>query len=237
MKTTSDNRDDRRPTTVARREVLLAGAGMAVAPFLAGTASGAEPVSNAAPAGNGPVTTRAYGATTAAAPLAALNIQRRPVGPHDVLLDVLYCGICHSDIHQIRDEWSDWGPTTYPCVPGHEIVGRVSAVGEKVTKFKVGDIGGVGCMVDSCRTCDSCRADREQNCEKGATFTYNAPDKHGTAPVTYGGYSTRSSSRNTSSSASRRAWTSRPRPRCCAPGSPRSRPCSTGGWPRASGSA
>src|SRR3954465_15308802 len=188
MKMTSSDANDK-AAMIGRREVLLAGAGGAVAPLLAGIASGAEPASNAAAAGSGPVTARAYGATKATEPLTAMNIQRRVVGPNDVLLDVLYCGICHSDIHQVRDEWSDWGPTTYPCVPGHEIIGRVAAVGKKVTKFKVGDIGGVGCMVDSCRTCDSCRTDREQNCEKGATFTYNAPDNHGTAKVTYGGYS------------------------------------------------
>jgi alcohol dehydrogenase (NADP+) len=84
--------------------------------------------------------------------LPAMEIERRAVGPNDVLLDILYCGICHSDIHQVRDEWNAWGPTVYPCVPGHEIIGRVVAVGDKVIKFKVGDIGGVGCMVDSCRT-------------------------------------------------------------------------------------
>ncbi|MBV8348666.1 MAG: NAD(P)-dependent alcohol dehydrogenase [Mycolicibacterium sp.] len=132
---------------------------------------------------------RAYGAAGASAPLGPLTIERRAVGRHDVLLDVLYCGICHSDIHQARDEWSSWGPTRYPCVQGHDIIGRVRAVGGAVTKFKVGDIGGVGCMVDSCRTCDNCRADREQNCTQTATFTYNSPDKHGTAPVTLGGYS------------------------------------------------
>lgn len=173
---------------VGRREVLLAGSGAAVAPLLSGTAVGAEPAAAPAP-GNGPYPARAYGAATATEPLGPINIQRRALGPHDVLLDVLYCGVCHSDIHQVRDEWAEWGPTTYPCVPGHEIIGRVVVVGDKVTKFKVGDIGGVGCMVDSCRTCDSCRADHEQNCEKGTTFTYNAPDKHDAGPTTYGGYS------------------------------------------------
>jgi uncharacterized zinc-type alcohol dehydrogenase-like protein len=172
-----------------RREVLLTGAGLIAAPLLSGVAAGADAGPNQAAATQAPFPARAYGATKATAPLAPLDIQRRAVGPHDVLLDVLYCGICHSDIHQVRDEWADWGPTVYPCVPGHEIVGRVVAVGDKVTKFKVGDIGGVGCMVDSCRTCDPCRADREQNCEKGATFTYNAPDKHNAGPTTYGGYS------------------------------------------------
>ena len=134
---------------------------------------------------------RAHGADRADAPLAPFRIKRRAVGPHDVLLDVLYCGICHPDIHQVRNEWASWGPTQYPWVPGHENIGRVYAVGSAVTKFKVGDIGGVGCMVDSCGHGDSCRADREQNCLEGATFTHNSPDKHGTAPVTYGGYSDR----------------------------------------------
>src|SRR3954470_24139821 len=187
--TSMETRHNKRPALVGRREVLLAGTGLAVSPLLRGFAHGAAPTSDPAPGSNGPLSSRPYGAIQATAPLAPLNIQRRAVGPHDVLLDVLYCGICHSDIHQVRDEWSDWGPTTYPCVPGHEIIGRVVAVGDKVSKFKVGDIGGVGCMVDSCRTCDFCRIHREQNCEKGATFTYNAPDGHGTAPVTYGGYS------------------------------------------------
>jgi uncharacterized zinc-type alcohol dehydrogenase-like protein len=117
-----------------------------------------------------------------------MQIERRAVGPHDVLLDVLYCGICHSDIHSVRDEWRPTLPTVYPNVPGHEIVGRVLAVGSAVTKFKVGDIGGVGCMVDSCRTCENCQADREQNCLKGATFTYNSPDSV-SGGQTYGGYS------------------------------------------------
>jgi uncharacterized zinc-type alcohol dehydrogenase-like protein len=121
--------------------------------------------------------------------LGPIQIERRAVGPNDVLLDVLYCGICHSDIHAARNEWASWNPTQYPCVPGHEIIGRVQAVGSAVTKFKVGDIGGVGCMVDSCGKCENCRADREQNCVETATFTYNSPDRHGTAPVTYGGYS------------------------------------------------
>ncbi|WP_233094010.1 NAD(P)-dependent alcohol dehydrogenase [Azotobacter chroococcum] len=114
-----------------------------------------------------------------------MQIERRAVGANDVLLDVLYCGVCHSDIHHVR---SEWGPDRYPCVPGHEIIGRVLAVGSAVTKFKVGDIGGVGCMVDSCRTCDNCLADREQNCLNGVTLTYNSPDKV-SGGHTFGGYS------------------------------------------------
>jgi uncharacterized zinc-type alcohol dehydrogenase-like protein len=162
---------------------------LVAAPLLAGVASRAQTAETGARAGNGRYLTRAYAARSAKSPLGPLQIQCRALGPNDVLLDVLYCGICHSDIHQARDEWNDWGPTVYPCVPGHEIIGRVAAVGDKVTKFKVGDIGGVGCMVDSCRTCDFCRADREQNCAHTATFTYNSPDRHNAGPTTYGGYS------------------------------------------------
>jgi uncharacterized zinc-type alcohol dehydrogenase-like protein len=100
-----------------------------------------------------------------------LQIERRAIGPYNVLLDVLYCGICHSDIHTVRGEW---GPTPYPSVPGHEIIGRVQAVGKAVTKFKVGDIGGVGCMVNSCGTCEHCLADLEQYCLTGSTWTYGS---------------------------------------------------------------
>lgn len=131
------------------------------------------------------MTVRAYGASSATSPLGPIEIKRRALGKNDVLLDVLYCGVCHSDIHTVRGEW---GPAQYPCVPGHEIIGRVQAVGTEVTKFKVGDIGGVGCMVDSCRTCEHCEADREQNCLAGATFTYDSPDKL-SGGHTFGGYS------------------------------------------------
>jgi uncharacterized zinc-type alcohol dehydrogenase-like protein len=117
-----------------------------------------------------------------------MQIQRRALRPKDVLIDVLYSGICHSDIHTARDEWNAVMPTVYPSVPGHEIVGRVVAVGSAVTKFKIGDIGGIGCMVNACLECDTCLADREQNCEKGATFTYNTPDAI-SGGHTYGGYS------------------------------------------------
>ncbi|WP_349999176.1 NAD(P)-dependent alcohol dehydrogenase [Stenotrophomonas lacuserhaii] len=117
-----------------------------------------------------------------------MQIQRRALRPHDVLIDVLYCGICHSDIHTARDEWKSMMPTVYPSVPGHEIIGRVVAVGSEVTKFKVGDIGGIGCIVNSCLDCDACDADREQNCQHGASFTYNTPDKI-SGGHTLGGYS------------------------------------------------
>ncbi|MFT3878733.1 MAG: NAD(P)-dependent alcohol dehydrogenase [Gemmatales bacterium] len=133
--------------------------------------------------------TKAYAASSSTSPMAPANIARREVGPTDVEVDILYCGVCHSDLHTVRNEWSTW-PTVYPCVPGHEIVGRVTKVGAKVTRFKVGDLAAVGCMVDSCGTCRSCKESLEQYCDNNATvFTYNAPDPHKTAPTTYGGYS------------------------------------------------
>jgi uncharacterized zinc-type alcohol dehydrogenase-like protein len=131
--------------------------------------------------------TRAYAAQSAAAPLAPFALARRAPLPGDVVIDILYCGVCHSDLHQARDEWHN---TIYPCVPGHEIVGRVSAVGSNVRRFKPGDLAAVGCMVDSCRTCASCRRGLEQYCEKLPTFTYNGTDQH-LGGVTYGGYSER----------------------------------------------
>lgn len=129
--------------------------------------------------------TNSYAAQNATTPLAPFNFQRRDSGAHDVQIQILYCGVCHSDVHIVRNEWHG---TTYPCVPGHEIIGRVVKVGAHVKKFKEGDIAAVGCMVDSCRTCENCKDDLEQFCEKGPTFTYNAPDKH-TGGMTYGGYS------------------------------------------------
>jgi uncharacterized zinc-type alcohol dehydrogenase-like protein len=130
---------------------------------------------------------KAYSAASAKSPLAPTTIVRRDPTEQDVQMEILFCGICHSDLHQVRNEWSGVMPTVYPCVPGHEIVGRVTKVGSAVTKFKVGDIGAVGCMVDSDRTCPECKAGLEQFC-KSPTFTYNFPDKH-LGGVTYGGYS------------------------------------------------
>ena len=130
---------------------------------------------------------KAYAAAGASSPLAPATIQRREPGPNDVQLEVLFCGVCHSDYHQVRDEWHNTMPTVYPCVPGHEIVGRVTKVGGTVRKFKEGDLAAVGCMVDSCRSCPACRQGQEQFCEGPATFTYNATDKH-LGGVTYGGY-------------------------------------------------
>jgi alcohol dehydrogenase (NADP+) len=133
--------------------------------------------------------TRAYAAQSPKAQLAAANIKRRDPGPHDVEIDILYCGVCHSDLHTARNEWAAW-PTVYPCIPGHEIVGRVGKVGTGVTKHKIGDLVAVGCMVDSCNTCDACKSGLQQYCDTGGTiFTYNSPDPTKTAPVTYGGYS------------------------------------------------
>ncbi len=129
--------------------------------------------------------TKAYAAQSATTPLAPFSFERRNLGNDDVQIEILYCGVCHSDLHTVR---SEWGSATYPCVPGHEIVGRVLKVGKDANKFKEGDTVGVGCMVDSCRTCANCKDNLEQFCEKGTIFTYNSPDKH-TGGITYGGYS------------------------------------------------
>jgi uncharacterized zinc-type alcohol dehydrogenase-like protein len=116
-------------------------------------------------------TAKAYAVQSATTPLGPHDIERRNPGPHDVQIEILYCGICHSDIHQARNEW---GGSIYPMVPGHEIVGRVTAIGAHVSKFKVGELAGVGCFVDSCRTCPNCQAGEEQFCDKGMVGTYNS---------------------------------------------------------------
>jgi len=131
--------------------------------------------------------TPAYAAKAAKAPIEPYEIIRREPGAHDVLIDILYCGICHSDIHQARDEW---GGSIFPMVPGHEIVGTVVRTGGHVTKWKVGDTVGVGCFIDSCRECEACREGEEQFCEEGMSVTYNGYERDGKTP-TYGGYSTR----------------------------------------------
>ena len=130
---------------------------------------------------------KAYSAASETSPLARTTIARRDLTENDVQIEILYCGICHSDLHQVRNEWSGFLPTVYPCVPGHEIVGRVMKVGSSLSKFKPGDLAAVGCMVDSDGTCVECRAGLEQFCAN-PTYTYNFPDKH-LGGVTYGGYS------------------------------------------------
>ena len=127
-----------------------------------------------------------YASHAADKPLSPLNFERRDPGPDDVQIDILYCGVCHSDLHMARNEWS---VSTFPVVPGHEIVGRVSHVGANVTRFREGDLAGVGCMVDSCKSCASCHEGLEQYCENGFTGTYNDPDKKTPGLRTYGGYS------------------------------------------------
>lgn len=131
---------------------------------------------------------KAYAAADAKSPVGPHSITRREPRASDVQLDILYCGVCHSDLHQVRDEWHQFNPTTYPCVPGHEIVGRVTQVGSAVKKFKAGDLAAVGCMVDSCRECENCQRGLENYCLKFPTYTYNSPDKI-SGGVTYGGYS------------------------------------------------
>ncbi|RKZ13644.1 NAD(P)-dependent alcohol dehydrogenase [bacterium] len=131
---------------------------------------------------------KAYAVESASSPFASTTIPRREPTARDVEIDILFCGICHSDLHTARDEWKAFMPTAYPCVPGHEIVGTVRAVGPEVKGFAVGDTVGVGCLVDSDGTCPSCEQDLEQFCPHGV-FTYNSADPHETAPVTYGGYS------------------------------------------------
>ncbi len=130
-------------------------------------------------------TVKAWAATSPSAPLSPFQFERRAVGPHDVQIELTHCGICHSDLHQVRDEW---GGAVFPMVPGHEMVGRVSKVGAQVKRFQVGDLAGVGCLVDSCRTCAPCQSGLEQFCEKGPAWSYNSTEMDRTTR-TYGGYS------------------------------------------------
>ncbi|MCX2449730.1 NAD(P)-dependent alcohol dehydrogenase [Pedobacter sp. PLR] len=131
------------------------------------------------------IETKGYAAQSADTNLAPWAFERREVGPHDIQFDILFCGVCHSDLHQIKN---DWFPGIFPMVPGHEIVGRVVKVGDHVKKFKVGDLAGTGCMVDSCQVCENCKKDLEQYCLEGSTGTYNSLERDGKTP-TYGGYS------------------------------------------------
>ena len=128
---------------------------------------------------------KAFSTASQTSPLAPVSLARRDPTATDVQIDILFCGVCHSDLHQVRNEWHN---TVYPCVPGHEIVGRVTKTGSAVTRFQEGDLAAVGCMVDSCGTCPECLAGLEQFCQKGVTLTYNSPDPH-TGGITYGGYS------------------------------------------------
>jgi uncharacterized zinc-type alcohol dehydrogenase-like protein len=134
------------------------------------------------------INTLGFAAQSPTSPLSKFSFQRRNPGPTDVQIDILYCGVCHSDLHTVRNEWESSSATLYPCVPGHEIVGRVVAVGKNVSRFKEGDIAAVGCMVDSCRNCPSCKAGLEQYCDVGFVGTYNGEDKH-LGGHTFGGYS------------------------------------------------
>jgi uncharacterized zinc-type alcohol dehydrogenase-like protein len=129
-----------------------------------------------------------YAAQSAKDALAPYHFSRRDPRPDDVVIEILYCGVCHSDLHQVRGDWGSWFPTTYPIVPGHEIIGRVVSVGPEIKRFKSGDHVGVGCMVDSCRQCEACKQGQEQYCAEIATFTYNHVDRRDKMP-TYGGYS------------------------------------------------
>ena len=128
---------------------------------------------------------KSYAAHSATTPVVPFTIERRAPKPHDVQMEILYCGVCHTDIHFVHN---DWGMTVYPVVPGHEIVGRVTAVGDHVKKFKVGDFAGIGCLVDSCRECNDCKDGQEQYCTGGAVFSYNGNERDGSGN-TYGGYS------------------------------------------------
>ena len=144
-----------------------------------------SPASGAAPR-IATIPARGFAAFDAKSPLGPFSFDRRSPGPRDVQIEILFCGVCHSDLHTVKSEWQG---TTYPVVPGHEILGRVVSVGDQVTKFKAGNIAAVGCMVDSCRTCPDCREGLEQYCQNGGTFTYNSKDKL-LGGMTYGGYST-----------------------------------------------
>lgn len=186
---TLSNGADGQPDSGRRKLLTLLGAGLASAPVvgaaLTPSVARAAPTDSDQALGRTPFKVRAYGALKTGGPIQAVEIQRRALQPRDVLIDILYAGICHSDIHTLN---GDWGAPGLPCVPGHEIVGRVLAVGKEVGKFRVGDIAGIGCMVDSCGHCENCLADREQVCLEGPTMTYNSPDKV-SGGHTLGGYS------------------------------------------------
>lgn len=131
--------------------------------------------------------TQGYAALAERAPLVPFSFDRRSLGPHDIHIEILYCGVCHSDLHMVRNEW---GNSIFPMVPGHEILGKVIQVGKSVKRFKPGELAMVGCLVDSCRTCGSCKKGLQQYCEKGFVLTYNGPEPRNPGKITYGGYST-----------------------------------------------
>ena len=174
---------------------------------------------------------KAYSATSETSPLASDGILRRNPTERDLQIEILFCGICHSDLHQVRNEWRDAMPTVYPCVPGHEIVGRVSQVGSAVTKYKSGDLVAVGCLVDSDHTCPNCQEGLEQFCPN-MVLTYNSPDKH-LGGVTMAAIPIASWSMSASFYASRRILILRAPRHCCALASPPTLPCATGASPRA----
>lgn len=187
----NDNLHSDEPASPARRKVLLAGAGIAAASSLALIPGSTNAATSPSPAGNGPWRVRAYGNRNPEGTFEPLDIPRRALRPNDVLIDIMYCAICHSDIHIARQEWgAPYPATNYPCVPGHEIIGRVAAVGSEVTKFRPGDIAGAGAMIDSCGECENCLNDLEQYCSKGWTLNFNSPDKH-LGGYNYGGFSQR----------------------------------------------
>jgi uncharacterized zinc-type alcohol dehydrogenase-like protein len=172
-----------------RRNLLLGGAGLAAAPFIAAASTPAYAQDSSAEDGSRQISVRAFGNGGPKEPFKQIEIPRRALQPNDILIDVMYCAICHSDIHIARQEWGPPYPaTSYPCVPGHEIVGRVTAVGSAVTKFQVGDIAGAGAMIESCGECENCNNGLEQYCLKGWKLNFNTPD-----PVlggyNYGGFS------------------------------------------------
>lgn len=186
-----DNSHPDAPASPTRRKVLMAGAGLAAASTLAVMPGKVQAQESAAQAGNGPWRVRAWGNRDPEGPFVPLEIPRRALRPNDVLIDIMYCAICHSDIHIARQEWgSPYPATNYPCVPGHEIIGRVAAIGSAVTKFRPGDIAGAGAMIDSCGECESCVNDLEQYCLKGWTLNFNSPDKI-SGGYNYGGFSQR----------------------------------------------
>jgi uncharacterized zinc-type alcohol dehydrogenase-like protein len=186
MREEQDGRNGRHAESAgsSRREFMKTGAALAATALLTGAGTKAHAKEGGNDVGNGPYSTKAYGVNGPKDRFQSMTIERRALRPNDVLMDIMYCGICHSDIHIAR---SEWGPANYPCVPGHEIIGRVMAVGSNVKKFRVDDIAGVGCIVDSCGTCPSCEADLEQYCDDW-TLVFNAPDKI-SGGYTYGGFS------------------------------------------------